>query len=487
MRDLPDVEVEDVEAILLRGRAEPDVPAHPSRPCEGRVEAIDGHVRRADEVDLLPPRARSRDAQGDVPDPARHDVDAVEERVQLARQELAEEGRVVDSVHHDEELVERERAPHPEATGEHEGEDAVHAGGDGGGAGRLRRALGEEPLPPAAVLEDEVAGGVQRPERAVPEELVQVVRSMPAGRAAAEAGVERLPPHPDGVDLVDEDDALAAPLAGEPLRAAGEDADDDRVDPDERRREAGAGNRDERRVEPGRERLREHRLAGPGRAEEEQAPFPLAPGTLEGLARLPDRNDPTYLLLRLLLTAHVFQLHAPLRVPGLEGLDLGEVHQEQRAEQDDEVEDEEDGQHHEQREDLHEHRRVDQQGEREHDHGDPDRRLDREPPEPHPPARDHVLLSELRALEAEEARPRDQPVEDEVDEPAEADDEEERREDRPDPRPALGLVQPDDDGGGGHERDERRSAREAPPLTGELVRELALVEAAQSLRLGRHV
>jgi hypothetical protein len=77
-------------------------------------------------------------------------------------------------------------------------------------------------------------------------------------------------------------------------------------------------------------------------------------------------------------------------------------------------------------------------------------------------------------------------MEDEVDEAAEADDEEECGEDRPEPRPTLRLVQPDDDDRSGEERDERRGARETPPLAGELVREPALLEAAQSLRFGRH-
>src|SRR6185295_3796786 len=95
-----------------------------------------------------------------------------------------------------------------------------------------------------------------------------VARDAHAGAAAGLA--ERLAAHAHGVDLVDEDDALAAPLAREPLRLPREPADRDRVHADERLREAGAGDGDERRVEAGRDRLREHRLAGSGRAEEEQ-------------------------------------------------------------------------------------------------------------------------------------------------------------------------------------------------------------------------
>ena len=103
----------------------------------------------------------------------------------------------------------------------------------------------------------------------------------------------------------------------------------------------GARDRDERRVEAGRERLREHRLAGAGGPEEEHAALALAAVVLELLARLPDRHDPADLLLGLRLAAHVVELHAPLRVAGLERLDLREVHREERAEEDPEVRDEE--------------------------------------------------------------------------------------------------------------------------------------------------
>src|SRR5207248_9066950 len=93
----------------------------------------------------------------------------------------------------------------------------------------------------------------------------------PTRRSSDLLALQRLPPHAHGVDLVDEDDALAAPLARELLRLAREEADDQRVDADERLREARARDRDERRVEAGRDRLRQHRLARPRRAEEQQA------------------------------------------------------------------------------------------------------------------------------------------------------------------------------------------------------------------------
>ena len=110
VRDLRDVEVEDVEPILLRRRPEPDVAAHPARPHERGIEPVERDVRRADEVDLVAARARRRQPQRDLAEPARDDVGRVEERVEAARQDALRERRVVDPVHHDEQLVEREPA-----------------------------------------------------------------------------------------------------------------------------------------------------------------------------------------------------------------------------------------------------------------------------------------------------------------------------------------------------------------------------------------
>src|SRR6476659_662862 len=155
-----------------------------------------------------------------------------------------------------------------------------------------------------------------------------------------------------GVDLVDEDDALPAPLAREPLRLAREVADEDRVEPDERLGEARARDGDERRVEARGDRLREHGLAGAGRAEEEQAAFPLAAGALEALTGLPQRDDAADLLLRLGLPANVLELHAPLGVAGLVAADLRDAHREHRAHEDQEVEEEEERQRDERPEGL---------------------------------------------------------------------------------------------------------------------------------------
>src|SRR6266567_4208380 len=54
----------------------------------------------------------------------------------------------------------------------------------------------------------------------------------------------------------------------------------------------------------------------------ELKPVAIAAGTLEGLARLPERDDPPHLFLRLGLPAHVLELHAPLGVAGLVAADL---------------------------------------------------------------------------------------------------------------------------------------------------------------------
>ena len=73
----------------------------------------------------------------------------------------------------------------------------------------------------------------------------------------------------------------------------------------------GAGDGHERAVEVGGDRLRQHRLAGTGSAEEQQAALALAAGLLELLARLPQPDDARDLFLRLGLTADVLHLHAP--------------------------------------------------------------------------------------------------------------------------------------------------------------------------------
>ncbi len=250
------------------------------------------------------------------------------------------------------------------------------------------------------------------------------------------------------------------------------------------------GNRDEGRVEPGRERLREHRLARAGRAEEEEAALALSTGALERLPGLPDRDDAAHLLLGFHLTPDVGELDAPLGIPRLEGLDLGEVHHEQRPEEDQEVHDEEERQRHQQRQHLDEIGRVEQDVEDEVDEQSddrcPDRDLQPEAPEPDPPACDHVLLAELPALEPEQACSRNELVEHEVERATCADDEPEGSEDRPVPRPPLRLVEPDDERRRRDQGDDGRGPRQAAPLTRELTRELGLLQTPHGLCLGRH-
>src|SRR5205823_10904567 len=128
----------------------------------------------------------------------------------------------------------------------------------------------EQPVAPALRLEDQIAARGERAVRAEEAVVLVTLRGRSAHRPAARAA-QRRAAHPDRVDLVDEDDALAAPLGGELLRLAGEEPHDDGVDAEERLREPGARDRDERRVEAGRDRLREHRLPRAGRSQEEEA------------------------------------------------------------------------------------------------------------------------------------------------------------------------------------------------------------------------
>ena len=223
VRDLADVEVEDVEPVVLRRRAEPDVSAHPARADQRRVEAVDRDVRRADEVDLLLARASARGGAATSRRSRRGTMKlAVEQRVRPVREDTAEERRVVDAVHDDEQLVERQAAhPTAHAAGEHEAVEAHHRRSPGS---RLSPIVGvsrcvEELLAPGARLEDQVARGVERAPRTEEEVLVRAHRRQRRDvDRAAEPCAERLAAHADGVDLVDEDDAGAAPLAGGALR-----------------------------------------------------------------------------------------------------------------------------------------------------------------------------------------------------------------------------------------------------------------------------
>ena len=119
---------------------------------------------------------------------------------------------------------------------------AVHPARIGARRGRL--SLREQAITPAARLEHEIAARVQRPRRPVE---AMVLEPAPRLIGVIDRGAaERRAAHADGVDLVDEDDALAAPLGGELLRLPRHVAHDQRVDADEGLREARAGDGDER-------------------------------------------------------------------------------------------------------------------------------------------------------------------------------------------------------------------------------------------------
>ncbi len=144
MGDLAEVEVEDVAPVLPRRGAEVHVAAHPAGPDERRVQPLERHVAGADEVDLLLARPRRAKAQLDLADLTRDDVQRVEERVDAVGQEALGGGRVVDAVHDDEQLVEREAAAHAAHAGDHEAPDRVREPQTGAGtrAPAARRAGG---------------------------------------------------------------------------------------------------------------------------------------------------------------------------------------------------------------------------------------------------------------------------------------------------------------------------------------------------------
>ena len=138
--DAVQVEVEDVLAVVLGRRAEPDVAAHAPGADERRVERVEGHVGGADEVDLLGPRLGRLDAQAQPADPARDDVGRVEERVEAVGEELAHHRRLVDAVHLHQQLVERQPAAHAAHAREHDALDAVAHGAQRARRGRRRAA-----------------------------------------------------------------------------------------------------------------------------------------------------------------------------------------------------------------------------------------------------------------------------------------------------------------------------------------------------------
>ena len=139
VRDLAQVEVEDVAPVLPRGRAEVDVAAHPARPRERRVQVLERDVAGPDEVDLFLARPGRLQPQPQPADPRRDDVDRVQERVEPARPEALHQRRVVDAVHHHQQLVEREPAATAHAARDHE---VAHGVGGLDHERRVRRRAG---------------------------------------------------------------------------------------------------------------------------------------------------------------------------------------------------------------------------------------------------------------------------------------------------------------------------------------------------------
>ena len=118
------------------------------------------------------------------------------------------------------------------------------------------------------------------------------------------------------------------------------------------------------------------------------------------------------------------------------------------------------------------------------DRGQEDRDAVEEAPGPGSAPVDDVFLAQARVLGAEEARPRDQAADDEVDEPAEADHHEERQEDRL--ADALVLLVPEEEigRGAGQDGDEGGDAGEPAELRGQGD---GLLARAQHSGRGRHL
>ena len=289
MSDLAQVQVEDVLAVVLGRRAEPDVAAHAAWSRQRRIERFDGRVAGADEVDLLVGRLRPLQAQRHAADPLRDDVAGVHPGVQPVHPKPPPERRAADAVHHDEQRVER-----PAALAEHatRRDDPVDRPGDPRHErGRCRvlalRAHREQPVAPFTGLDHQIAAGRQRAVGAVEAEVVD---AGDANRIRGHARAQRGAALADGIDLVDEDDALAAPLARKPLGLPRHVAHGEDVHPDEHPGEARPGDRDEGAVETGGDGLGQHRLARARRAQHQQAALALAARLLELVAGLPQRR-----------------------------------------------------------------------------------------------------------------------------------------------------------------------------------------------------
>ena len=189
--------------------------------------------------------------------------------------------------------------------------------------------LGEPALAPGAGLEDHAPVAPRR--RRSLSGSPRPARQPPPSADAA---------HPDGVDLVDEDDALAAPFPREPLRLARQVAHDDRVQAEERRAKPDPGMETKGQLNPVAIAFASTVFPVPGAPRKRSPRLALAARLLEVLAGLPEGDKTARLLLRLGLAAHVLELHAPVRVAWLVAAHLGDA-EEHRAEEDEEVDQEE--------------------------------------------------------------------------------------------------------------------------------------------------
>ena len=89
------------------------------------------------------------------------------------------------------------------------------------------------------------------------------------------------------------------------------------------------------------------------------------------------------------------------------------------------------------------------------------------------------------AVDPEQARPLDEPAEEQVEAAAEGEHRQRGGEQRPADRPAFVLVEQDEEGGAGEDGDGRGRAPQRPPLVGELPGLLARSEPSGN-RSGRH-
>ena len=141
--------------------------------------------------------------------------------------------------------------------------------------------------------------------------------------AAAETGAAMAA---DRVDFIDEDDAgrILLGLVEHVAHAAGADAD-------EHFDEVRTGNREERHVGFARDRARQQRLAGAGRADQQHAARDLAAEALEFLRVAQELDDLFEIFLGFIDAGDILEGDAPMRFGQKLGLRLAEPHGAARA------------------------------------------------------------------------------------------------------------------------------------------------------------